>query len=249
MKALITGASSGIGRSISEYLSGYGYELFVVSRDKEKLESIYKDFDVKVTCIGLDLSKKKNCYQLYNMLRDEKIDILVNNAGMGDAGDFIETSLDKELEMLNLNVQAYHILTKLFLKDFVKRDYGRILNVGSIAGFMPGPYMASYYATKNYIVSLSMAIDYELKKMGSNVHISIYCPGPVKTNFSKRANVHFKINSITSENAGKYAIEGMFKNKLIIIPCNMKILKILIKIVPISIVMMVNSKIEERASK
>lgn len=248
MKALITGASSGIGRSISEYLSEFGYELFVVARDKEKLESIYKDFGVKVTCIGLDLSKKKNCYHLYNMVRDEKIDILVNNAGMGDAGDFIETSLDKELEMLSLNVQAYHILTKLFLRDFVKRDYGRILNVGSIAGFMPGPYMASYYATKNYVVSLSMAVDYELKKIGSNVHISVFCPGPVKTNFSKRANVHFKIGSITSEDAGRCAVDGMFKNKLLIIPYNMKILKFLMKVVPIHIVMFVNSKIEERAS-
>lgn len=248
MNALVTGASSGIGRGIAEYLADYGYDLFVVSRDKEKLEEIYKDFDVSVTCIGLDLSKKKNCYQLYDMLKNEDIDILVNDAGMGDSGDFVSTSLEKELEMLNLNVQAYHILTKLFLRDFVKRDYGRILNVGSIAGFMPGPYMASYYASKNYVVSLSMAIAYELKKMGSGVHISIFCPGPVKTNFSKRAHVHFKINSITSCEASKCAVEGMFQEKTVIIPCNMKFLKCLMKVAPISMVMMVNSKIEQRAS-
>lgn len=248
MRALVTGASSGIGRGICECLASYGYDLIVVARDEKKLKEVYKNYLLDVVCISLDLRKKENCYKLYDMVCDYKIDILVNNAGMGDSGDFVEANLDKELEMLSLNVEAYHILTKLFLRDFVARDYGRILNVASIAGFMPGPYMASYYATKNYIVSLSLAISYELKKMGSNVHIGIFCPGPVKTGFSKRANVHFNINSITSAEAAKCAVEGMFRNKLVIIPKNMIINKFLMKIVPTSVIMLINSKIEQRAS-
>ena len=247
MKALVTGASSGIGRSISEYLLNYGYDLIVVSKNKEELENIYNNYSNRVKCIELDLSKNSNVFKLYNMTKNDRIDILVNNAGMGDAGYFTETSLDKELEMIRLNVEAYHILTKLFLSVFVDRDYGRILNVASIAGFMPGPKMASYYATKNYIVSLSMAIGYELKKMKSKVKISVFCPGPVKTNFSKSANVHFNIRSITSNEAGKCAVEGMFDDKLVIIPNNMKINKYLMNIVPDNLIMLINSMIERRA--
>ena len=248
MVALVTGASSGIGRSICKYLASYGYDLFVVSRNKEELEGIYKDYSVKVVCIGVDLSEKRNCYKLYDMLKGERIDILVNNAGMGDAGNFVDTSLNKELEMLDLNVRAYHILTKLFIRDFVKRDYGRVLNVGSIAGFMSGPRMASYYATKNYIVSLSMAINYELKSIGSKVYIGVFCPGPVDTEFSKRACVKFNIKSISSDEAGKCAVEGMFRNKVVILPNNMKLNRLLIKLVPSYVVMKINSLIQERTS-
>ena len=179
-------------------------------------------------------------------LKDENIDILINNAGFGDAGNFTETSLDKEMDMIDLNIKAYHILTKLFLKDFVKRDYGRILNVASMAGFMPGPYMATYYATKNYIVSLSLAIYEELKRDKSNVKISIFCPGPVNTNFNNVADVKFNISSLNSEYASKVAIDGMFMNKLLIIPNNMKFNHLLTKIVPTKSILFVNSLIQER---
>ena len=161
MKALITGASSGMGRDMAKYLYSLGYELYLVSKDKRTLDREFKSYD-KVHTYGYNLIIGEECINLYKKLKDEKIDILINNAGFGDAGNFTETSLDKEMDMIDLNVKAYHILTKLFLRDFVKRDYGRILNVASMAGFMPGPYMATYYATKNYIVSLSLAI-YEEK--------------------------------------------------------------------------------------
>jgi len=245
MKALITGASSGMGLDMAKYLSSLGYDLFVVSRDKDKLDEIYCDYN-SIKTIGMDLTKKNNCFKLYDMLKDENIDILINNAGFGDAGNFSETSLDKELEMIDLNIKAYHILTKLFLKDFVKRDYGRILNVASIAGFMPGPYMATYYATKSYVVNLSLAIYEELKRDKSNVKISVFCPGPVKTNFNNVANVKFNIMSIESEYASKYAIDNMFLDKLVIVPPNMKLNKFLSKIGPTKLVMFVNSKVQER---
>ena len=121
MKALVTGASSGMGKDMALYLSNLGYDLYLVSRDYEKIEVLFKNVKTKVTNICLDLSDKDNCYKLYEMLKDENIDILVNNAGFGDAGRFTETSLDKELNMIDVNVRAYHILTKLFLCDFVKK--------------------------------------------------------------------------------------------------------------------------------
>jgi len=248
MKALITGASSGMGLEMAKYLSKLGYDLFVVSNDKEKLDDVYNNYK-NVKTIGLDLTKKNNCFKLYDMLKEEKIDLLINNAGFGDAGNFSETSLEKELDMINLNIKAYHILTKLFLKDFVKRDYGRILNVASMAGFMPGPYMATYYATKSYIVNLSLAIYEELKRDKSNVKISVFCPGPVKTNFDKVANVKFNIMQIDSEYASKYAINNMFLDKLIIIPPNMKLSKFLSKICPTKLVLTINSMVQERKFK
>ena len=249
MKTLVTGASSGMGKDMAKYLASLGYDLFVVSRDKEKLASIYKDEKVKVTIIDMDLTSTDNCIKLHEMLKKENIDILINNAGFGDAGKFTNTNLDKELEMIDLNVKSYHILTKLFLKDFVKRDYGRILNVASIAGFMYGPYMSTYYATKNYVVSLTLGIIRELKKDKSKVKVSLFCPGPVKTNFNKVANVKFNIGSISSEYASIYAIDNMFKDKGIIVPPNMKLTKLLVKIVPYNIVTLINSYVQERKIK
>ena len=249
MKALITGASSGIGREMAKYLSEYNYELFLVSRDKAKLDKIFKGYKNKITTYQFDLTKKEECIKLYKTLKDEKIDILINNAGFGDAGKFSETSLDKEMDMINLNIKAYHILTKLFLEDFVKRDYGRILNVASMAGFIPGPYMATYYATKNYVVSLSLAIYEELKRANSKVKISIFCPGPVETNFNNVANVNFNIPSLSSKYASKIAIDGLFQNKLIIIPLNMKLNHFLSKFIPIKTILFVNSLIQERKIK
>lgn len=246
MKALITGASSGIGKDMAYYLHSLGHELILVANDKEKLENVKKDIGGSVKIISMDLSIPENCFKLYNLTKRDNIDILINNAGFGAFGEFISTDMDKELNMINVNITAVHILTKLFLKDFVKRDYGRILNVASMAGFMPGPYMATYYATKNYIVSLSLAIYEELKRDKSNVKISIFCPGPVNTNFNNVADVKFNISSLNSEYASKVAIGGMFMNKLLIIPNNMKFNHLLTKIVPTKSILFVNSLIQER---
>ena len=248
MKALVTGASSGIGRDIAKYLLELDYDLILVARNKEKLDKEFENYKDRVKTYSYDLTKGEECIKLYEEVKNENIDILVNNAGFGDSGNFTETSLDKEIKMIDLNIKAYHILTKLFLKDFLKRDYGRILNVASIAGFMAGPYMATYYATKNYVVSLSLAIYEELKKDNSKVKISVFCPGPVSTNFNEVANVKFSIAPLSSEYASKVAIEGMFKNKLLIIPNNMKVNYLLTKIVPTRIVLAVTSLIQERRS-
>ena len=216
MKALVTGASSGIGRDIARELSKRGYDLVIVARNKEKLEELKKDLTTKVEIIDMDLTIEENCKKLYEKAKD--IDILVNNAGLGEFGKFTETDLEKELTIIKTNITALHVLTKLYLQDMIKRDNGRILNVASIAGFMPGPLMATYYASKAYVVRLSEAIREELNKQNSKVKISLLCPGPVKTNFNNVANVKFEIKSLTSEYVARYAVDKMLKNKFYIVP-------------------------------
>ena len=152
------------------------------------------------------------------MCKNDNIDILINNAGFGLFGEFTETDLNKELEMIDVNIKAVHILTKLFLKDMKKRNKGYILNVSSAASFQAGPLMATYYATKSYVTKLTLAIYEELRRDKSNVHISCLCPGPVNTNFNNVANVQFSMKSLSSEYVARYAINKMFQNKLIIIP-------------------------------
>jgi hypothetical protein len=218
MKALITGASSGIGREMAYYLASLNYDLILVARRKNRLQEISKNVSVNVKIIELDLSVEENVFKLYEKVKKEDIDILINNAGFGLFGNFIKTDLDRELEMINLNIKTYHILTKLFLKDFVKKDKGYILNVASSAGFLAGPKLNTYYATKNYVAKLTMAIYEELRHQKSNVHISVLCPGPVNTEFNKVAHGMFNLKEASSKYVAKYAIDKMFKNKLIIIP-------------------------------
>lgn len=235
MKALITGASSGIGRDIARYLSTLGYDLVIVARRKENLEILKKELNTNVEIVCLDVSEKENCIKLFEEHKD--IDILVNNAGFGLFGHFDSTDLQKELSMIDTNIVAVHILTKLYVQEMEKRDSGYILNVASIAGFMSGPLMATYYATKNYVVSLSRAIRKELKKEKSNVKISVLCPGPVKTEFNDVAGVRFCIRGVTSKYVAKYAIDKMLKGKEIILPSfTIKCVKFLSKISPDNLV-------------
>lgn len=234
MKALITGASSGIGRDIAIYLSKKGYDLVIVARRVELLEELKKELKTNVEIVNLDISSVENCKKLFEEYKD--VDVLVNNAGFGLFGHFSELDLEKELSMINTNIIAVHILTKLYLQEMKKKNSGHILNVASIAGFMVGPLMATYYATKNYVVSLSRAINKELKKEKSKVRICTLCPGPVKTNFNNVAGVKFGINSLSSEYVAKYAVDNMLKNREIIVPgFTIKILRFLNKILPSSI--------------
>ena len=238
MKILITGASSGIGKDMAKILAKKGNEIVIVARDKNKLEETQKGLEEKgatVTSIIADLSNEENCKEIYKKVKN--IDILINNAGFGDCGNFTKTSLEKELNMIKTNVIAYHILTKLYLTDMKAKNQGKILNVASIAGFMPGPLMATYYATKNYVVKLSEAIREELKKEKSNVQISILCPGPVETNFNKVANVKFNLREANSMKIAEYAIKKLEKGKFYIVPgIDIKIAKIGAKLLPTNII-------------
>ena len=218
MKALITGGSSGIGRDMAYYLSSKGMDLILVGRNIDALNSVKDKCKTNVEVIDIDLSVQENVYKLYEITKDKDIDILINNAGFGLFGNFIDTDLNRELNMINLNIVAVHILTKSFLVDFVKKNKGYIMNVASSAGFMAGPKLSTYYSTKNYVLKESLAIYEELRHMNSNVKISVLCPGPVSTNFNNVAGGSFNTKSATSEYVAKYAIDKMFKNKLIIVP-------------------------------
>ena len=219
MKALVTGASSGIGRDIARQLSALGYDLILVARRKTRLESLKKELSTNVEIITTDLSSTFNCMKLYEQIKKEDIDILINNAGFGLAGEFTSTKLEKEMDMIDLNVKAVHTLTKCFLNDFVKKDKGYILNVASIASLQPGgPLMTTYYATKSYVLSLTSSIYEELRRNKSNVYIGCLCPGPVDTEFNKVAKVKFSIKPMTSEKVAEYAVDQMLKKKTIIIP-------------------------------
>ena len=270
MKALITGASSGIGKDMAKILNQKGYNLVLVARDIEKLEQTKKELEKsvqneptiennkieksyknskkatnKIEIIQMDLSEEQNCIELANKVKD--IDILINNAGFGDCGRFSETDLNKDISMIKTNVIAYHILTKLYLKEMKKKNSGKILNVASIAGFMPGPLMATYYATKNYIVKLSEAIREELKKEKSKVQISILCPGPVETNFNKVANVKFSLREANSMQVAKYAIKKLEKGKFYIVPgIDVKLARFGAKIAPSNFVAKITYKVQKR---
>lgn len=231
MKVLITGASSGIGRDLAREFEKLGYELILVARDKEKMQALKKELKTKVKIIAMDLSIADNCIKLYK--EAGSVDILINNAGFGEFGEFINTDLEKEIKLINTNITAVHILTKLYMQDMYKKNSGKILNVASIAGCMPGPLMDAYYASKSYVIRLSEGIRAELKKNKSNVHISVLCPGPVNTNFNNVAGVKFNLRSLSSEKIANYTTKKLLKNKFWIVPgIDIKILRIISKVIP-----------------
>ena len=217
MKALITGASNGLGKDFAKELSKKGYDLVLVARSKDKLETLKRELKTYIEIEVMDLSIKENVFKLYNKYKGE-IDLLINNAGFGLFGKFTDTDLDTELNMIDLNVTAYHILTKLFLQDFVKKNNGRILNVASSAAFEPGPLMTTYYSTKSYVYNMTMGIYEELRREKSKVKIQVLCPGPVDRGFNDRAHVRFGVKSQKSIDVVKYTLKKMNQNKLIIIP-------------------------------
>lgn len=271
MWALITGASSGIGRDMARYLYRLGYNLIIVARNVDKLNELKtqlsqnksndnikkvqdkerikneiehkKENEIKnkstdtqeqqIIVKQVDLSDKDQCIKLYEETKHISLDLLVNNAGFGVFGEFIDTDLEKEINLINTNITAVHVLTKLYLKDMIRNNKGHILNVASIAGMEPGPLMAAYYASKSYVIRLSRAINKEIKKRKANVKISILCPGPVDTNFNNVAKVVFKAPSMPSEKVAKYGIDKALNGKLIIIPGFLnKCVRFFSKIVP-----------------
>ena len=236
-KVIITGASSGIGKDIAIELAKKNYDLVLVSRDIDKLNKVKEQINnVQVEVVSKDLSIEQNCIDLFEQLKNERIDILINNAGFGLFGEFADVSLEKELSMIKTNITATHILTKLFLQKMKKENSGYILNVASIAGFMPGPLMSAYYASKAYVVRLTQAIREELKKKKSNVKVGLLCPGPVDTNFNNVAGVTFNLPALSSKYVAKYTVNKLLKNKFYIVPgIQIKAVKFFAKIIPYSI--------------
>jgi short-subunit dehydrogenase len=183
--ALITGASSGIGADLARLFAREGYDLVLVARGEAKL----RELGLPATIIAADLTDPAAPQRIADALRAKSIDVdvLVNNAGVGVAGAFVETDLQAELAMIQLNVVALTHLTKLLLPGMVARRRGHVLNVASTAAFQPGPLMAVYYATKAYVLSFSEAIAEELRDSG--VTVTALCPGPTETGFAAAANM------------------------------------------------------------
>lgn len=250
MLAVITGATSGIGKKMSEYLYEKGWNLVLTGRNREVLANLEKKYNGKAETIALDMSYENDVYRLYDFCKEKDVDMIVNNAGFGIFGEFEKTDLKKEIELINVNVKAVHILTKLFLQKFCKKNKGIILNVASSAGFLPGPLLSSYYASKNYVTSMTLAISEELRRKKSNVKICILCPGPVDTEFNNRAGVVFSVKPISAEYAAKYAINQALKGKTIIIPGTMVRLGVVFsKFVPKKLLCRVTYNIQKKKMK
>lgn len=249
MKALITGGTSGIGRAIAQELDNRGYELTIVAAHEvdQKVLSKYKK---PVEFLKHDLTKEAEVYKLLEETASTDFDIFVDNAGFGDYRPFTDSSDDKEMDMIDLNCKATHLLLKHFLRRMHKKGRGRILVTASSAAFAASPYMATYYATKGYIFKLALGYYRELKDMKSPVTLSILCPGPVITNFEDRANVTFTIKALTAEKVGRTAVKNLFKGKTIIIPSiGMKFLHILSRISPEKLSLAIISKSAKRRQR
>ena len=225
--ALITGASSGIGLDLAKIHAKLGGDLVLVARNKQKLLEIKNEFEsnyhVEVVVIEQDLSHKDAAQEVYNQTQQLgiTIDILINNAGFGDFGFFAETDWFKEYEMISLNIIALTQLTKLFAQDMIEQGSGRILNVASVAAFLPGPKMAIYYATKAYVLSFSEAIANEFADNG--ITVTTLCPGPTDTGFEKAAALEesglFKKQKVVSSMpVAEFGYKAMMKGKTVAIP-------------------------------
>jgi len=220
MIALITGASSGIGRAMALGLAKRGFNLIITARRIERLielkREVIEKYGVKVRIFCHDLSNPNECKKLFEEVDKVNIDVVINSAGFGVFGAFDETDLDSELKMIDVNIKAVHILTKLYLKTCIEKGSGRILNIGSSAGFFSGPLFSSYYASKAYVLHLSEAVAWETRKKG--VGVSVFCPGPVTTEFGKLDGISDGRGAISAELAAKRAVDGALRGKRIIYP-------------------------------
>ena len=227
MYALVTGASAGIGTQIARYLAQLGYDLVLTARSEDRLKKLRRRIrhqwpERNILVIPADLTRRDECLRLYRETIEkvgaENLDFVANNAGMGVYGRFLETDLDRELALIDLNVTSVHILSKLFLKTMTENGHGVLLNVGSCAGFTSGPTFSSYYASKNYVVRLTEAIHEELRRAKSPVKVCCLCPGPVATSFNDNAGVKVSGRQISAAQAAREGVDGALKGKMLVIP-------------------------------
>jgi short-subunit dehydrogenase len=190
--ALITGATSGIGHELAKLFAKDKYNLVIVARNEDELEHTASEFKqqygIEVVPIAKDLFKRESPFELYEEVKNRgiEINVLVNDAGQGQYGEFIESDINREIDIVQLNIIAYMVLTKCFLKDMVARNEGKILNVSSIGGEMPGPLQAVYHATKAFVTSFTEAVRNEIKE--TNVTLTALLPGITDTDFFNKAN-------------------------------------------------------------
>ena len=224
--ALVTGASAGLGLELARLAAKDGNDLVLVARRRDRLETLAAELTaahgVQVTIIAADLSDQAVPVAIAERLRAEgkHVEFLINNAGFGSCGPFSQAVLDREVEMIHLNIRALVQLTHLFLPSMLARKSGRILNVASVAGFLPGPFMATYYASKAFVLSFTEALSAEL--LGTGVTITASCPGPTKTEFGTVAGNHktelFKHHVAQAAPVARHAYRAMMAGKVVAIP-------------------------------
>ncbi len=253
---LITGASAGIGYELSKIFAKNGYNLVLVSRNKQKLEVIAKELEnkygIQAKVIPKDLSKSSASQELYDNITANGIDIdvLVNNAGFGTNGKFTDINAHKHMDLIQLNITSLTMLCKLFGTDMVKKRTGRILNVASTAAFQAGPLMSTYYASKAYVLMLSEALYYELSQDG--VSVTVLCPGPTHTEFFKRNEmIDTKLSKsphiMKAEDVAKAGFDGLFRNKKIVIPGLInKLLAFTVRFTPRSIMTLIARSLNQK---
>ncbi|SJZ61573.1 hypothetical protein SAMN02745116_00914 [Pilibacter termitis] len=249
--ALITGATSGIGRELTYEFAKNQHDIVIVGRNEDKLQALEHEllskYNVDVKSIRVDLLEKNAVEQIKEQLRKWKIVIsfLVNNAGFNEVGEFAKTDIAKELDMIQLHIVFTTELTKLLLIEMQERKYGKILNICSTGSYIPCPYNVVYAATKSYLLSFSKALDIELK--GSGITVTAISPGAVKTSFAEKANLEeallFKIGVMEAKKVAQVAYRDLMKGKSThIIGLYNKLLVIFTKILPKKVVQMASKK-------
>ena len=234
--ALVTGASAGIGRELAKEFAKADYNLVLVARTKDKLEQLAQEIkennDVDILILQKDLLAKDSPQEIYDDLKEQgiRIDCLVNNAGFGNYGEFAKADIKKEIASIQLNIVALTELTWLFMQDMLELNQAEILNVASTAAFFSGPYMAVYYATKNYVLAFGEALSEELK--GTGITISTLCPGPTYSDFQATANMeNSKLvkgkKMMTSAEVAQIGFKGLKAKKAIVVPGLMNKIQVL----------------------
>jgi short-subunit dehydrogenase len=227
---LITGGSSGIGLEFSKLFAKDNYRIIIVSKYEAEMDEavviLKKSYpNLELVLFQQDLSKHNAAQFVYEFIKenDYELDVLVNNAGFGCFGFVNDIDAQKEQDMIQLNVVCVHQMTRLFLKDMVAKDEGKILNISSIVAFQPSPFFATYAATKAFVKNFSQALSYELKLKKSKVTVTTVCPTPVKTRFAERADMKGKKlfenwMSVSAEKVAKDGYAAMKAGKDLVIP-------------------------------
>ena len=221
--ALVTGASSGIGMAIARSLALRKFDLVLVARRKDRLvalaEQLSSSCSVHVDVVAADLGERDGCAVVIKTLADRAVDVVVNNAGAGWIGLFHESPADRQTEIVDVNCRAVIALTRAFLPGMIERRHGHIVQIASVAGFMPGPRSSTYYASKAFVVSHSEALRHELK--GTGVAVTLVCPGPVATEFQRSSGVKGTMGgavAMTDVDVAEATVDAMLRRRFLVVP-------------------------------
>jgi short-subunit dehydrogenase len=251
--AVVTGASGGIGLEFAKLLAQAGYNLALVARSQAKLEALAAqlgdEFGIGVQVVALDLARANAARELQAQV--PQCDVLINNAGFANNGKFARMDEREMLEEIQLDVTTLTQLTRLYLPGMLERKDGKILNVASTAGFLPGPNMAVYYASKAYVISFSEALAEEVR--GTGVTVSVLCPGATITGFQDRAKVQttllFRLPMAKAADVARAGIDGMMRGKPVIVPgITNKLVAIAPKVTPRRLLVRISGKAVERSA-